>query len=246
MVSWVWEMSSKNICITDDSICEKAKRVQENLNSILIPENRTTLSFSKGRKKFKWYKSHGESGDECECLIQEELPILRTLLSVYDDRDIFNADEFGLCYRMESDTTIGPKRLLGKKKRKDRITVLASANADGSERVTPLVVGPSRSPRSFSGKTAAELGFYYRHNKKSWMTRLVFFEWLQVFDVYISQTPGRRVILLLDNCTAHGQPEILVTLQNVHVIFLPKNTTSRLQPMDAGIIASVKRRYRQY
>lgn len=36
------------------------------------------------------------------------------------------------------------------------------------------------------------------------------------------------------------------TLHRVHVIFLPKNTTSRLQPLDAAVIASIKKRYRRY
>ena len=32
---------------------------------------------------------------------------------------------------------------------------------------------------------------------------------------------------------------------NLEVIFLPPNTTSKLQPMDAGIIAASKRHYRK-
>ena len=51
--------------------------------------------------------------------------------------------------------------------------------------------------------------------------------------------------LLLDNASCHGSHLTLPCLKNVTVIFLPKNTTSFLQPLDAGIIASVKRRYRK-
>ena len=39
--------------------------------------------------------------------------------------------------------------------------------------------------------------------------------------------------------------EKLPTLLHVQILFLPKNTTARLQPLDAGIIASVKKRYRK-
>ena len=35
-------------------------------------------------------------------------------------------------------------------------------------------------------------------------------------------------------------------LTNVAVRFLPPNTTSRIQPMDAGIIASFNKRYRSF
>ena len=47
----------------------------------------------------------------------------------------------------------------------------------------------------------------------------------------------RNVILFLDNATVH--PTSLVDkFSNIKVVFLPKNTTSRLQLLDAGIIQS--------
>ena len=253
MVEWVWRMFRKQICITDGIICEKARKTQSELNYLLPAEHRTNLRFSNGwlvrfkrRNNFKCYKSHGESGNVSESEIENELPILKTLLSAYNPCDRFNADEFGLFYRMAPVTTIGPHRMEGRKKKKERITFLSCANADGSERVTPLAIGPSRNPRCFNGQNPTELAFYYRHNKKAWMTRLLFFEWLKNFDYYVSLTPGRRVILLLDNCSAHGRPDLLPLLSHVHVLYLPKNTTSRLQPLDAGVIASVKQRYRRF
>ena len=52
---------------------------------------------------------------------------------------------------------------------------------------------------------------------------------------------GRKILLLVDNCPAH--PEM--TLSNVKIVFLPPNTTSKLQPCDAGIIENLKRGYRR-
>ena len=49
------------------------------------------------------------------------------------------------------------------------------------------------------------------------------------------------MVLLIDNCSAHRELEILLTLLNVQVLFLPKNTTSHLQPLDAGVIVVPKR-----
>ena len=37
----------------------------------------------------------------------------------------------------------------------------------------------------------------------------------------------------------------MAELNRVRVVFLPKNTTSRLQSIDAGIITSLKNRYRR-
>ena len=45
--------------------------------------------------------------------------------------------------------------------------------------------------------------------------------------------------MFLDNCSSHPH----VTLSNVKLIFYPKNTTSRLQAMDQGVIANLKKNY---
>ena len=45
----------------------------------------------------------------------------------------------------------------------------------------------------------------------------------------------------MDICSAHPD----VQLSNVKLVFLPPNTTSRLQPCDAGIIANLKTLYRK-
>lgn len=75
------------------------------------------------------------------------------------------------------------------------------------------------------------------------MNRLLLFKWLYYFDLYIARTPGRHVILLVDNASPHGTIEIQPNLSNVIVIFLSKNRISVLQPLDFGIIASIKSRF---
>jgi len=85
----------------------------------------------------------------------------------------------------------------------------------------------------------------YRSNKKAWMLTTTFQEWLQEFDYQIGQKHGgERVLLLLDNCSSHKTENL--TLSYVDVYFLPPNTTSKLQPMDAGIIMAFKKHYRHY
>ena len=51
----------------------------------------------------------------------------------------------------------------------------------------------------------------------------------------------RKILLLIDNCPAHP----LTEQSNVKVVYLPVNTTSVIQPCDAGIIRSVKAQYRK-
>ena len=49
-------------------------------------------------------------------------------------------------------------------------------------------------------------------------------------------------LLLLDNASAHTAHDM--KLESVKLLFLPSNTISKLQSMNAGIIASLMRRYR--
>ena len=47
------------------------------------------------------------------------------------------------------------------------------------------------------------------------------------------------MLLLVDNVSSHN-PELKDKFSNIKVVFLPTNTTSRLQPLDAGIIKNFK------
>ena len=73
------------------------------------------------------------------------------------------------------------------------------------------------------------------------MTGVLFREWLHDLE-YDMRAQKRNIVLLLDNASAHTAHDMEV--KTVKVVFLPPSTTSKLQPMEAGIIASFKRRYR--
>ena len=53
---------------------------------------------------------------------------------------------------------------------------------------------------------------------------------------------NREVVLIVDNCPAHP---IIEGLEAVELVFLPSNTTSKIQPMDQGVIRSLKAKYRK-
>lgn len=52
---------------------------------------------------------------------------------------------------------------------------------------------------------------------------------------------GRKILMFLDNALSHPH----LTLTNVKLQFMPSNTTSVCQPMDQGIIQTMKLKYRK-
>ncbi|GBM88364.1 hypothetical protein AVEN_265897-1 [Araneus ventricosus] len=63
----------------------------------------------------------------------------------YDEKDIFNADETGLFYKLTPNQTLKLKRekCVGGKLSKVRITILVCANMNGSEKQKLTVIGKS-------------------------------------------------------------------------------------------------------
>lgn len=75
------------------------------------------------------------------------------------------------------------------------------------------------------------------------MTSQIFEKVVKTWDrKFLSQ--GRHVLLFLDNCSSHSTL-LQRQLTNIKLVFLPKNCTSVLQPMDQGVIRSLKCHYRR-
>ena len=68
------------------------------------------------------------------------------------------------------------------------------------------------------------------------MDSILFEEWVREVDRCFTKE-GRKIVLLVDNCPAHPSIDNLVSTE---LIFLPPNTASKLQPMDQGVIRSLK------
>lgn len=90
-----------------------------------------------------------------------------------------------------------------------------------------MIIGKSKCPHVLHKRTGQQLGFDFLCNDKAWMTR-VFFDLLSRFSNHIRKHPDRKILLLLDNCTAHDNMDIILELSNVTVLFLPTQKTSRL------------------
>ena len=184
---------------------------------------------------------HGESESADLEQVDKGRERLQELLVGYDLNDIYNADETGLFFRLGPDQTLATKsdNAKGFKKDKERITVLLCCNASGTKKVLPFVLGKAKKPQCFKNINLNNLPVKYSNNKKAWMTMEKWNEWLKWFD----GTLNKKSILLVDNCPSHTDGSQL-GLRFLQIIFLPPNTTSYIQPCDAGIIRNFKANYR--
>lgn len=99
-----------------------------------------------------------------------------------------------------------------------------------------------RKPRAV--KNVYSLPVAYHANKKACMTNEIFKEVLAKLDVDMT-AQNRKIFLYIDNCAAHGHiDEMQSRLKAVYLAYFPPNTTSHLQPLDQGIIQSLKVHYR--
>ena len=73
------------------------------------------------------------------------------------------------------------------------------------------------------------------------MTNELFTNCIQQLDIIFFKQK-RKIILFIDNCPTHPQ---YIPVTNIKVVFLPPNATSKLQPLDQGIIKVLKQKYRK-
>ena len=164
---------------------------------------------------------------------------LPNIISRYDSSDIYDADEFGLFYKALPTKSMHLKgeKCSGGKNSKIQLTGLAAANIY-VEKIPMLVIGKSNKVRCFKGIKSTPCRC--RAQKKSWMDSKLFEEWFREQErEFVLE--GRKVALVIANCTSHPNIE---NLKSIALYFLSPNTTSCLQPMDQGVIRSLKCKYR--
>lgn len=76
------------------------------------------------------------------------------------------------------------------------------------------------------------------------MTEELFLGCTGCLDSHIRRTVGHKILLLVNDYSALSKNKEFSTLQIIRVEFLPPNTTSKVQRLDAGIIALVKAKYK--
>jgi len=183
----------------------------------------------------------GESNSVSTLLSEEWINNkLPDILEGYEPRNIYNADEFGLFYKMLPKKSLyyKGKQCKGGKLSKVRITGYLCTNMDGSAKQKLVIIGKYEKPRCF--KKVKKLPVIYYNNSAAWMTKTIFEGIITKFNKKILKEE-RNVLLFIDNCSSHMLSK---NFSNVKIVYLPPNTTSLLQPLDQGVIRSFKSHYK--
>lgn len=165
--------------------------------------------------------------------------IVRLFTFFVDNRKLFNINSSFDDFSTNMQLIFCTGTCSGGKNSKERITVLFTMFGDGSI-AEPLVIGKSLNPRCFKNLKRDKLGVDYFANKRAWMTSLLFEQYLTKLNKKM-QTEDRTILLFLDNATSHPN----IQLSNITLKFFPPNTTSKLQPLDGGVIANFKVNYKK-
>ena len=261
LVIWIDDLTKKRIPLNGPIIKNKALHFYEQLKqlepSTSSAHSNTSFSASKRwltgflkRNAFHNVKITGETASADEKAAKHYPEQLAKIIQEggYCADQVFNADETGLFWkRMPTRTYIAKaeKKASGFKAAKDRVTFLLCSNASGDRMLKPLVINRSLRPRALKGKDLKKLPVHWMANKKAWVTSAVFTEWfhncfIPEVEVYLKQKGLEfKVLLIVDNAPSHPN----LDHSNVNLVFLPPNTTSIIQPLDPGIIATFKKYY---
>ncbi|CAE1228034.1 unnamed protein product [Acanthosepion pharaonis] len=118
----------------------------------------------------------------------------------------------------------------GYKQAKNCITILFTYNTAGIHKLN-----------------MATLPVLYSNSARSWMTAEIFKNFIPIVRRHLcSRNLPEKAVLLLNNCSTHPAASTLRTPNGqIFVKYLSKNTTSKIQSCDAGIIKSFKALYKK-
>jgi hypothetical protein len=188
---------------------------------------------------------HGEGAEvnKCDLGLLVALDDLYAIIAQYDLENVYNMDETTLFFRLlprysllMPDEDISTTR--GKKKSKDRVSLIVCTNTVGSHKIPCALIGKPKAPACIKGR---QWPVPYFIQAKAWMDVETCWKWFNEMFLLVKKRTGHRVLLLLDNALGHFE---VFEHDNVTIVFFPPNCTSWKQPCDMGIIAALKKRFK--
>ena len=245
LYEWYTLACSKNIYPGGPQLMEKGKQIAETLGKPNFKGSRGWLEKWKNKHNVKQFTICGESGDVRGETVDSWKERLPEILRGYSLCNIWNMDETGVFWRALPARGFGQKgkQCKGGKSCKQRVTVAFFVSASG-EKEKPVFIWQFKNPRCLKMFDKSVLPVDYFSQRKAWMTGEIMNAVLSKLNRRLASS-NRFILLLMDNAGCH--PENLTSkFSNIKIVFLPPNTTSKLQPLDLGIIQNFKVHYRHF
>ena len=209
---WLLNVRSRNVVVSASILKTKAKELAEKINIKGFQASDGWLDRWKNRYNVSFKTVSGE-GNSCT------------------DEMMMNLGCFFVFSLMSH--LIFDLKVAQRENSKIRLTGMATANASG-HKILIFVISKSKSPCCFKG--VKYLPCRYRNQNKNWLDSILFEEWIREVEKKFAKEK-KNVALIIGNCPAHPTID---NLKSIELIFLPPNTTSKLQPMDQGVIRFLK------
>ena len=165
----------------------------------------------------------------------------------YKPQDIFTIDEFQLFYSLPLDqifdvSSIDKGLKQSSSSTENSLTIMIGTNIDGSEKLSPLVVGKydmfnvstsshssfknlsvhSTSRQNIMNKITEIFNIFYNSNINKWITSEMFQNYLLTLDHKLTSTsPNRKILILLDDSSSHRI--INLKFRNIKLCYMKNN-----------------------
>jgi hypothetical protein len=165
----------------------------------------------------------------------------------YKPQDIFTIDEFQLFYSLPLDqifdvSSIDKGLKQSSSSTENSLTIMIGTNIDGSEKLSPLVVGKydmfnvsacsnssfknlsvySTSRQNIMNKITEIFNVFYNSNLNKWITSEMFQNYLLTLDHKLTSTsPNRKILILLDDSSSHRI--INLKFRNIKLCYMKNN-----------------------
>lgn len=202
VLTWFKDARQHDVPLSGPIIQEKARQFAFVLDISGFDASAGWLYHFRQRNGIAWQVACGEEkAADTESAVTWRNDNFQEIVDAFSPDDVFNADETACFYQLLPDKTMNFKgeKCKGGKKSHLRVSVLFCCNSTGTEKLKPLLTGKSAKPRCL--KNVVSLPCDYRANKKAWMTRELFTQWLLQLDDAMKKK-GRKILLIVDNCSA--------------------------------------------
>lgn len=260
LYSWFKQQRNRHAPISGDILKEKAKFFYREITK--KDDFRASDGWFENFKKWhgiRFIQMSGEKLSADETDVANFIKSLSTKISELGltPEQVYNADETGLNWRQlptKTFVTADEKKVSGRKLQKERITLMVCSNGSGSHKLKLLAVGKSKNPRAFKNTKIENLPVVYMNQSRAWVTQEICHDWFksnfvkEVKQHLKAKKLPLKALLLLDNAPGHPDSDDLKVKTAdgyIEVMYLPKNTTALIQPMDQNVIKTLKAHYKK-